>query len=558
MAKSNGLNFNLPSVDDLFSTEEERAEARLEKVVNLSPSEISDFPNHPFKVRMDAAMQEMTESVKQYGVLVPALVRPKPEGGYEMVAGHRRKTAADLAGLAEIPCIVRQLTDDEATIIMVDSNLQREQILPSEKAFAYKMKLDAMKRQAGRPRKDNSAPVGPNLIGTRSNLELAAESPDSKTQIQRYIRLTHLIPEILELADNSVLKDPDMLQIALRPAVELSYLRKEEQADLFAIMDEMDCTPSHAQAIKMRRMSEAKTGDERLSMDAMADFLRQAARDNGIPLTNAAVVLPSTEVFTRELTMPAMTEQQLRYNLPYEFRDFLTDEKSKYYFDYSMRDILRDQDGYPTEMTLLACAMLKETAERYRAMMRRAGFKLQVLTPSECAYAGVLAAYYRRTGLPQRDMCIVNLGYTAAYLYIYRGAFFESRREIDLGLNRLEQLVAEHCGVDIHVAHSYVLQNYNDVLSSDYAQSFYARIAVEVMKAVNFFNYNNRQQELTDLCLCSGGCNIIPLRQALAETTHLHLHTAQELLGDDVTLDEPWMYLRAIGGVDEGLRGGLQ
>ena len=275
MAKSNGLNFNLPSVDDLFSTEEERAEARLEKVVNLSPSEISDFPNHPFKVRMDTAMQEMTESVKQYGVLVPALVRPKPEGGYEMVAGHRRKTAADLAGLAEIPCIVRQLTDDEATIIMVDSNLQREQILPSEKAFAYKMKLDAMKRQAGRPRKDNSAPVGPNLIGTRSNLELAAESPDSKTQIQRYIRLTHLIPEILELADNSVLKDPDMLQIALRPAVELSYLRKEEQADLFAIMDEMDCTPSHAQAIKMRRMSEAKTGDERLSMDAMAVIMEE-------------------------------------------------------------------------------------------------------------------------------------------------------------------------------------------------------------------------------------------------------------------------------------------
>ena len=275
MARNNALNFNLPSADDLFSTEEERAEARLEKVVNLSPAEISDFPNHPFKVRMDAAMQEMAESVKQYGVLVPALVRPKRSGGYEMVAGHRRKKAADLAGLAEIPCIVRQLTDDEATIIMVDSNLQREQILPSEKAFAYKMKLDAMKRQAGRPRKDNSAPVGPNLIGTRSNLELAAESPDSKTQIQRYIRLTHLIPEILELADNSVLKDPDMLQIALRPAVELSYLRKEEQADLFAIMDEMDCTPSHAQAIKMRRMSEAKTGDERLSMDAMAVIMEE-------------------------------------------------------------------------------------------------------------------------------------------------------------------------------------------------------------------------------------------------------------------------------------------
>ena len=274
MAKSSGLNFNLPSVDDLFSTEEERAEARLEKVVNLSPSEISDFPNHPFKVRMDAAMQEMTESVKQYGVLVPALVRPKPEGGYEMVAGHRRKKAADLAGLAEIPCIVRQLTDDEATIIMVDSNLQREQILPSEKAFAYKMKLDAMKRQ-GQRTDLTCEPVAHKLKGMKSRDVLAEQVGESKDQIRRYIRLTHLIPKILELVDNSVLKDPDMLQIALRPAVELSYLRKEEQADLFAIMDEMDCTPSHAQAIKMRRMSEAKTGDERLSKDAMAVIMEE-------------------------------------------------------------------------------------------------------------------------------------------------------------------------------------------------------------------------------------------------------------------------------------------
>ena len=275
MARNSALNFNLPSADDLFSTEEERAEARLEKVVNLSPSEISDFPNHPFKVRMDAAMQEMTESVKQYGVLVPALVRPKRSGGYEMVAGHRRKKAADLAGLAEIPCIVRQLTDDEATIIMVDSNLQREQILPSEKAFAYKMKLDAMKRQAGRPPKDNSRPVGADLIGIRSDELLAKDVPDSARQIQRYIRLTHLIPEILELVDNSVLKDQEMLQIAMRPAVELSYLRKEEQADLFAIMDEMDCTPSHAQAIKMRQMSEAKTGGERLAKDALVSIMKE-------------------------------------------------------------------------------------------------------------------------------------------------------------------------------------------------------------------------------------------------------------------------------------------
>ena len=167
MARNNALNFNLPSVDDLFSTEESRAEARLEKVVNLNPSEISDFPDHPFKVRMDAAMQEMAESVKQYGVLVPALVRPKQGGGYEMVAGHRRKMAAELAQLPEIPCIVRNLTDDEATIIMVDSNLQREQILPSEKAFAYKMKLDAMKRQ-GQRTDLTSDPVGWKLNGKES------------------------------------------------------------------------------------------------------------------------------------------------------------------------------------------------------------------------------------------------------------------------------------------------------------------------------------------------------------------------------------------------------
>ena len=274
MARNSALNFNLPSADDLFSTEEERVEARLEKVVNLSPAEISDFPNHPFKVRMDAAMQEMAESVKQYGVLVPTLVRPKPEGGYEMVAGHRRKKAADLAGLTEIPCIVRQLTDDEATIIMVDSNLQREQILPSEKAFAYKMKLDAMKRQ-GQRTDLTCEPAAHKLKGMKSRDVLAEQVGESKDQIRRYIRLTHLIPKILELVDNSVLKDPDMLQIALRPAVELSYLRKEEQADLFAIMDEMDCTPSHAQAIKMRRMSEAKTGDERLSKDAMAVIMEE-------------------------------------------------------------------------------------------------------------------------------------------------------------------------------------------------------------------------------------------------------------------------------------------
>lgn len=233
-------------LDDLFSTDESRAEAQLEKVVTLNPADISDFPNHPFKVKQDEAMAEMVDSVKQYGVLVPALVRPKADGGYEMVAGHRRKCAATLAELSEIPCIVRDLTDDEATIIMVDSNLQRETILPSEKAFAYKMKLEAMKRQ-GQRSDLTSAPLEPKLKGSRSNEELAASSPDSRSQIQRYIRLTELIPPVLDMVDSS--------KIAFRPAVELSYLSKEQQQSLYDTMECEDCTPSLAQAIKMKEFS---------------------------------------------------------------------------------------------------------------------------------------------------------------------------------------------------------------------------------------------------------------------------------------------------------------
>ncbi len=262
---------NLLSVDSLFTTQAERDEAKRETVMDIPLSEISDFPNHPFKVRMDENMAEMAESVKQYGVLVPTLVRPKPEGGYEMVAGHRRKMASEMAGVETVPCIVRELTDDEATIIMVDSNLQREQILPSEKAFAYKMKLDAMRRQAGRPSKENVRPLGANLIGTRSDEQLAQDSPDSARQIQRYIRLTSLIPELLELVDNSVLKEKDKQQMALRPAVELSYLRGEEQKALFELIEAEDCTPSHAQAIKMRNFSQAGKLNEDVILSIMQE-----------------------------------------------------------------------------------------------------------------------------------------------------------------------------------------------------------------------------------------------------------------------------------------------
>ena len=230
-------------LDDLFSTDESRAEAQLEKVVTLNPADISDFPNHPFKVKQDEAMAEMVDSVKQYGVLVPALVRPKADSGYEMVAGHRRKCAATLAGITEMPCIVRNLTDDEATIIMVDSNLQRETILPSEKAFAYKMKLEAMKRQGQR----SDLTSTPLVSKSRSNEELGQKNGDSREQVRRYIRLTELIPPVLDMVDNG--------KIAFRPAVELSYLSKEQQQSLYDTMECEDCTPSLAQAIKMKEFS---------------------------------------------------------------------------------------------------------------------------------------------------------------------------------------------------------------------------------------------------------------------------------------------------------------
>ena len=253
------LKLNLPSADSLFSTQEERDEARLEKIMDIPLSEISDFPNHPFKVQMDADMLEMADSVKQHGVLVPGLVRPKESGGYEMIAGHRRKMASELAERGALPCIVRNYTDDEAIIIMVDSNLQRENILPSEKAFAYKMKLDAMKRQAGRP-VNNYVPVGHNFDGKPARELLAEKSPDSNTQIQRYIRITELIPELLEMVDNATLGAKP--QIAMRPAVEISYLPKEQQQMLLTAIQSECCTPAHDQALRMREKSKEGILDE--------------------------------------------------------------------------------------------------------------------------------------------------------------------------------------------------------------------------------------------------------------------------------------------------------
>lgn len=261
MAAKNDVrnSIKLTSVDDLFSTEESRIEQQWEKVVDVPLSEISDFPNHPFKVKVDDAMLEMAESVKMYGVLVPGLLRPKADGGFEMVAGHRRKMASKLAKRETIPCIIRELDDDQATIIMVDSNLQRENILPSEKAFAYKMKLEAKKRQAGRPNK-NSPQLAANY---RSDDDVAKEMGISGDTLRRYIRLTELIPPILEMVDEK--------KIAISPAIELSHLSEKEQQDLYTTMQSEDCTPSLPQAQRMKKLSE----DGRLSIDVIFSILTE-------------------------------------------------------------------------------------------------------------------------------------------------------------------------------------------------------------------------------------------------------------------------------------------
>ena len=255
--KSSARNIELKSVDDLFATEESRADAQREKVQEIPLGELHPFRNHPFKVKDDAAMQDTVDSVREYGVIVPAIARPDPSGGYELIAGHRRHHASELAGKETMPVIIRDLDDDAATIIMVDSNLQREELLPSERAFAYKMKLDAMKRQAGRPMKENRDQVGHNFSGKRTVELIAENAPDSRNQIQRYIRLTELIPELLDMVDER--------KIAFNPAVELSYLKKEEQTLLLEAMDSEQATPSLSQAQRLKKFSLQKM----LSLDVM-------------------------------------------------------------------------------------------------------------------------------------------------------------------------------------------------------------------------------------------------------------------------------------------------
>lgn len=255
MARSRESKIELTAYDDLFQTDESREEAKLSKIRDIPIAEIDEFPDHPFKVLMDEDMEQLVDSIKRNGIMTPATVRVKEDGRYELISGHRRKKACELAGLNTLKCEVKELTRDEAIIIMVESNLQRSTILPSEKAFAYKMRLEAMKRQAGRPPKENASPMATNFSKGRSDEELGELVGESKDQIRRFIRLTELVPEILQMVDDR--------QIAFRPAVEISYLSEKQQYTLLEAMQYNDATPSLAQAIKMKKfMQDGKLTDE--------------------------------------------------------------------------------------------------------------------------------------------------------------------------------------------------------------------------------------------------------------------------------------------------------
>ena len=307
MKNGQKIDLGLTGYDELFMTEQERQENRLPKIYDIPLSEIDDFPDHPFKVRLDEDMDQLVQSVKDRGIIVPITLRRKEDGRYEIVSGHRRRKACELAGMESIRAEINDLTRDEAIILMVESNLQRSVILPSEKAFSYKMRLDAMRRMPGRPSKENLRPVGADLIGVRSDDLLADQSPDSSRQIQRYIRLTELIPTLLDVVDEG--------RIGMRPAVELSYLSKDEQSALADVMSYMDCTPSHDQAIRMRKMSEdgkltpeaieAIMGEakpnQREKISFRADRLRQYIPKNISPSQTEDYVMKALEHYSRYL-----------------------------------------------------------------------------------------------------------------------------------------------------------------------------------------------------------------------------------------------------------------
>ena len=292
-----GANISLSSYDDIFSTEESRADQAAEKIQEIPLSELHPFKDHPFKVLDDEAMQKTVESIRQYGVMVPAIARPSPEGGYELIAGHRRHHASELAGKETMPVIVREMDDDAATILMVDSNLQREELLPSERAFAYRMKLEAIKHQGSRGDL-TSGQVGPKLDAKRSNQIVAEDAGESVKQVQRFIRLTYLIPELLDMVDQK--------KLAFNPAVELSYLRPEEQKLFLEAMDYAQTTPSLSQAQRIKKYSQ----ENKCTLDVMCAVMDEIKKDDMSKITISHDVI--RKYFPKSYTPKQMEDTIIR------------------------------------------------------------------------------------------------------------------------------------------------------------------------------------------------------------------------------------------------------
>ena len=280
-----------------------------------------------------------------------------------------------------------------------------------------------------------------------------------------------------------------------------------------------------------------------LSPDAMADFLRVNAKENNLPKAEAAVILPASLMFVRSVTLPLMNVQQLDFNLPYEFKDYLREEKNKYLFDYAVNEILHDEGEESGSMRIFACAVLKETVEEYRMMFKRAGFKLKLAIPEECAYTNLVRSAEQTN---RKDCCIADIGQHATRLYLFHNGEYSAKRNIEIGMKELDHIIAERYQVDIHMAHAYKESNYNHVLTEGDALALYNRLAVEMTKAVNFFNYNNREAELQDIYLCGGGAQIKPLVNVIEEVTHMRVHAAEELMPKQ-TGSNPNLFLRGYG-----------
>lgn len=286
------------------------------------------------------------------------------------------------------------------------------------------------------------------------------------------------------------------------------------------------------------------SGGTVVSMDALADFLKEKLPKSGPLKKDAAVILPDSLVFCRNITVPPMTDAQLSYNLPFEFKDYLNQEKSRYYFDYAVQGMEKDEAGDVSAMRLFACATLKKTVEDYRSMFNRAGFRLKLALPEEAAF-GNLAALHAKNAPGDEDLCIVDIGHKGIRMFIYRDGLFRTHRAVDLGLWDLEQQLAAERGVDPHMAHSHLLSDYDKALSQDSTLELFNRMAVEIMKAVNFYNYNNREQSLRSVYLCGGGAAIEPLRDTIRRVTDLELKDIGALLPG--TVETPWLFARAVG-----------